>query len=324
MLGATRTSGSLPRRQLDLRVGHLEGHRPGHLDPRRPLARVLELRVGGDQRQVGADAAVEALDRGQAEPLALQVEVAAAVLEADVERPLPGPPDRPARAACAAAAARSRRTAGPARPPGRCGGSASPAARRRCSAASAGARVRMSLTATCGRISSSSGSSARAASAACWPSAESGSGGGNIRYSSAAAKPSPAPSTAARRSSQVSTTTSCPRPASARPSAIAGKTCPGSPKAATRTRRDPRSRQGCRYGCIEALAGPGEDDLRDVAVGRGAEQEAHRLAEVAGLDHRLAGDLALGELGHRRCRRSPAPAPCTGSRRRRPRAGSTG
>ena len=55
----------------------------------------------------------------------------------------------------------------------------------------------MSLTTTCGRISSSSGSSARAASAAWAPSAESGSGGGNIRYSSAAAKPSPAPSTAA-------------------------------------------------------------------------------------------------------------------------------
>ena len=62
----------------------------------------------------------------------------------------------------------------------------------------------MSLTTTCGRISSSSGSSARAASAAWSPSAESGSGGGNMRYSSAAAKPSPAPSTAARRSSQVS------------------------------------------------------------------------------------------------------------------------
>ncbi|HJX32562.1 MAG TPA: hypothetical protein VJ257_00030 [Solirubrobacterales bacterium] len=71
------------------------------------------------------------------------------------------------------------------------------------SAARAGARVRMSLTATWGRISSSSGSSPRAASAA--------------------VKPSPAPSTAARRSSQVSITTSCPRAASARPSAIAGK-----------------------------------------------------------------------------------------------------
>ncbi|MGC1166878.1 MAG: hypothetical protein WA862_12305 [Solirubrobacterales bacterium] len=39
---------------------------------------------------------MEVLDRRQAEPLALQVEVAAAVLETDVEGPLPGSPDRPA------------------------------------------------------------------------------------------------------------------------------------------------------------------------------------------------------------------------------------
>jgi hypothetical protein len=92
--GGDEDEGALARRQLDLRVRHLEGHRPGHLDPGRPLARVLKLGVGGDQRQVGADAAVEALDRRQVQPLPLQVEVAATVLEADVQRPLPGPPDR--------------------------------------------------------------------------------------------------------------------------------------------------------------------------------------------------------------------------------------
>src|SRR6188472_715864 len=170
------------------------------------------------------------------------------------------------------------------------------------SAARAGARVRMSLTTTWGRISSSSGSSACAASAAWSPSTESGSGGGNIWYSSAAAKPSPAPSTASRRSSQVSSTTSWPRSRSARPSAIAGKTCPGSPKAATRKRRPslpPVAVIPALRG-VEPLARPRKDDLGDVAVGGGTQQEADRLAEVLGPDHFLARDLALGELGHRR------------------------
>src|SRR3954452_19629205 len=166
-------------------------------------------------------------------------------------------------------------------------------------AARVGARVRMSLTTTWGRKSSSSGSSARAASAACWPASESGSGGGNIRYSSAAAKPSPSPSTAARRSSQVSITTSWPRSASAFPSAIAGKTCPASPKAATSIRRRSVTPDPSLRG-IEALARTGEDDLRHVAVARGPQQEADRLAEILGADHLLRRDLALDELGHRR------------------------
>src|SRR4051794_25580516 len=167
------------------------------------------------------------------------------------------------------------------------------------SAASVGAKVRMSLTTTWGRKSSSSGSSARAASAACWPSSESGSGGGNIRYSSAAAKPSPAPSTAPRRSSQVSITTSCPRAASSFPSAIVGKTCPASPKAATSTRRRSLT-PGGPSGGIETLARPREYDLRHMAVLRGPQQEADRLAEVLGPDHLLGRDLPLDELGHRR------------------------
>ena len=83
----------LAGRQLDLGVGDLEGHRPGDLDPGRPAPRVLELGEGRDQRQVGADPAVEALERRQAEPLALPVEVAAPVLEADVQRPRPRLPD---------------------------------------------------------------------------------------------------------------------------------------------------------------------------------------------------------------------------------------
>src|SRR5215218_4651930 len=191
------------------------------------------------------------------------------------------------------------------------------------SAARVGARVRMSLTTTWGRKPSSSGSSARAASAACWPSSESGSGGGNIRYSSAAAKPIPSPSTACRRSSQVSITTSWPRAAKALPKAMAGKTCPASPNAPTRMRRDEvlalsgkdaGSPNGSAIWATEdaawrrqgpsrrvlALAGAGEDNLRHVAVARGAQQEADRLAEVLGPDHLLRRDLALDELGHRR------------------------
>src|SRR5215218_1663030 len=191
------------------------------------------------------------------------------------------------------------------------------------SAARVGARVRMSLTTTWGRKPSSSGSSARAASAACWPSSESGSGGGNIRYSSAAAKPIPSPSTACRRSSQVSITTSWPRAAKALPKAMAGKTCPASPNAPTRMRRDEvlalsgkdaGSPNGSAIWATEdaawrrqgpsrrvlALAGAGEDNLRHVAVARGAQQEADRLAEVLGPDHLLGRDLPLDELGHRR------------------------
>src|SRR5215203_2963859 len=190
------------------------------------------------------------------------------------------------------------------------------------SAARVGARVRMSLTTTWGRKSSSSGCSALAASAACWPSSDSGSGGGNIRYSSAAAKPSPAPSTASRRSSQVSITTSCPRAAIAFPSAIAGKTWPASPKAPTRTRsdevlalsgKDAGSPNGSAIWATEdadwrrqgpsrrvlALARSRKHDLRHMAVARGPQEEADRLAEVLGTDHFLRRDLALDELGHR-------------------------
>ena len=171
--------------------------------PAGQLPRVLELGEGADQRQVGADAAVEALDRRQVESRPLPVEVAPAVLEADVQRSLPGPPDgAPERRARRLQADREERQArldhrvdvgdqGRQRHAGLLGGQ-----RRR-----QGEDV---ADDACGRISSSSGSSARAASAAWSPSAESGSGGGNIRYSSAAAKPSPAPSTASRRSSQVS------------------------------------------------------------------------------------------------------------------------
>src|SRR3954453_13402075 len=170
------------------------------------------------------------------------------------------------------------------------------------SAASAGARVRMSLTTACGRISSRSGSSAWAASAAWAPSADSGAGGGNIRYSSAAVKSRPAPSTAARRSSQVSTVPSWPRRVSARPRAIVGKTWPGSPKAASSSLRLWRGGGASRAGRggAHTLTGPCEDDLGHVAVARGAQQEADRLADVLGPDHLLAGDLSLGELGHRR------------------------
>src|SRR5215213_1934002 len=167
------------------------------------------------------------------------------------------------------------------------------------SAARVGARVRMSLTTTWGRKSSSSGINACAASAACCPSSESGSGGGNIRYSSAAANPSPGPSTASRRSSQASITTSCPRAASVLPSAMAGKTCPASPNAATSIRRRPFTPKSTS-GSIETLARAREHDLWHVAVARGPQQEPDGLAEVLRSDHLLGRDLPLDELGHRR------------------------
>ncbi len=97
----------------------------------------------------------------------------------------------------------------------------------------------MSLTTTSKRSASSIGSRASAASAAEGPVSEPGGGGGKVSYSSAAVKATPAPSTASRQCSQVSTVTRCPRPESARASAIAGNACPASPKAATRNLQDP-------------------------------------------------------------------------------------
>ncbi|MDQ2630913.1 MAG: hypothetical protein M3Y75_08060, partial [Actinomycetota bacterium] len=44
----------IPRGELDLGVGHLEGHRPGDLDSDRPGPRVLQLRIGGHKCQVRA------------------------------------------------------------------------------------------------------------------------------------------------------------------------------------------------------------------------------------------------------------------------------
>ena len=95
MLGATRTSGASPGGSSTSGWGTSKGIGPVTCTAGGPGARVLELRVGGDQRQVGADAAVEAVEGREAHALALAVQVPAPVLEADVERPLPGPPDRP-------------------------------------------------------------------------------------------------------------------------------------------------------------------------------------------------------------------------------------
>ncbi len=106
------------------------------------------------------------------------------------------------------------------------------------SAASAGASVRMSLTTASGFHSSRKGRSVRAAAAAL-TSPDPAAGGGNTVYCSAATNSSPSSSTGSRQRSQLSTTTSCPRPASARASEIAGNACPASPKAATITRTDP-------------------------------------------------------------------------------------
>ncbi len=77
-------------------------------------------------------------------------------------------------------------------------------------------------------------------------------------------------------------------------------------------------------GGIEALARSGEDDLRHVAVGRSPQQEADRLAEVLRAGSSPRPGSGPGRTRSSGSRRSPAPAPCTGSRRRPPRGGSTG
>ena len=66
VLGATRTSGSSPGGSSISGWGTSKVIGPVISTPAGQLARVLELGEGPDQRQVGADAAVEALDRRQA------------------------------------------------------------------------------------------------------------------------------------------------------------------------------------------------------------------------------------------------------------------
>ena len=63
VLGATSTSGSIPLRQLDVRIRQLELHRPRHIHAGRPPPRILQLRERGDHRQLAADPAVKALNR---------------------------------------------------------------------------------------------------------------------------------------------------------------------------------------------------------------------------------------------------------------------
>ena len=69
MLGATSTSGASPGGSSISGWGSSKVIGPVTSTPAGQRARVLELGEGGDQRQVGADPAVEALDRRQPEPL---------------------------------------------------------------------------------------------------------------------------------------------------------------------------------------------------------------------------------------------------------------
>ena len=72
------------------------------------------------------------------------------------------------------------------------------------------------------------------------------------------------------------------------------------------------------------LVGPQEHDLRHQAVGRGPQQEPHRLGDVLGPDHLLGADLVLHELGHRRVDEPRRQRRHLDPRARRPPSGSTG
>ena len=89
MLGATRTSGASPGGSSISGCGISNVIGPVSSTPRGQRRGYSSWGKVADQRELGADPAVEALDRRQAEPLALAVEVAPAVGEADVEQPLP-------------------------------------------------------------------------------------------------------------------------------------------------------------------------------------------------------------------------------------------
>ena len=65
---------------------------------------------------------------------------------------------------------------------------------------------------------------------------------------------------------------------------------------AGRSRPPPRPRRAGQW----TVSRPDELDLRHDARGRGVEQEAHRLGDVLGLDHRPPADLLLDPVGHRR------------------------
>src|SRR5436309_2006344 len=89
----------------------------------------------------------------------------------------------------------------------------------------------MSATTASGRVSATSGRVSTAARTAAWYGFSGRARVGKTWYSGAAAKRMPAASTSSRQRLQVCNVTAWPRIASARPSAIIGKACPGSPNA---------------------------------------------------------------------------------------------
>src|SRR4029079_6092164 len=108
------------------------------------------------------------------------------------------------------------------------------------SPASAGARVRMSATIACGRVSATSGRVSYTARTTAWYGVSGRSSVGKTWYSGAAAKRMPSASTCSSHRRHVWSTTSWPRAASARPRAIIGNAWPGSPNAprSSRSRAD--------------------------------------------------------------------------------------
>ncbi len=246
----------IARRQLDVRGRGLPHQRADHVRVRRPRARVLELGERGDERQLrgwcrrGCNP-----KRGRPSARAGVVELGAPELQAVLERPAGPAPERATdRRPRQPRAERVDRQAGLALREDvgdqRRAGNALELRRER-----GGERedvgdddVGLAALRPAAACRAWRGRRPRRSPAA--PAPE-----GNTWYSGAAANVKPSASIGARQRSHVCTVTSCPRAASARPRAIIGNACPGSPKAPSSTRSEGltgdtgrRDRLRARYG----------------------------------------------------------------------------
>src|ERR1035437_125340 len=178
------------------------------------------------------------------------------------------------------------------------------------SAARAGASVRMSATTTSGASSRTSGTVSRVACTTASKKSRGSGPEGNTRYSGAGAKAIPSASTCSRQRSHVCSVTSCPRAASARPRAIIGKACPGSPNAPSSTRLGGapaafmRARSGGQLGeqpqLLQALLGSerrgGHAEGPHARIAVDGQALAHH---VLGAAQRDGVDQRVGDRGHR-------------------------
>src|SRR4051794_3292165 len=150
------------------------------------------------------------------------------------------------------------------------------------SPARAGASVRMSLTIACGRTSATSGRVSRTARTTASNGLSGRSRVGKTWYSGAGAKRIPSASTCSAQRRQVCSTTSWPRAASTRPSAIIGNAWPGSPKAPSSSRRGSAGKLGDEPQLLDALVLAARDRRDAERADAGVPVDGKPLADVVG------------------------------------------